>query len=85
MDEAKAESVAPAFERALQREQRAPAAQVPAAFGHAERGVDGVGGRQSPAQAGPVGEPPGPHHAADGQGLLEPAQPARVARIAGRL
>ena len=42
MDEAKAESVAPAFERALQREQRAPAAQVPAAVRHAQRGVDGM-------------------------------------------
>ena len=57
MDEAKAEPIAAAFKCAPQGEQRAPAAQVPAAFGHAERGVDGVGGRQSPAQAGPFKSP----------------------------
>ena len=40
MHEAKAEPIAAAFERPLEREQRAPAAQVPAAVSDAQRGVD---------------------------------------------
>jgi hypothetical protein len=40
MNEPKTESVAPAFEGSLQREQRAAAAQVPAAVSDSQRGMD---------------------------------------------
>ena len=42
MHEAKPEPIAAAFEGSLQREQCPPAAQVPAAFGHPQGGVDWV-------------------------------------------
>jgi hypothetical protein len=40
MDETETELIASAFERALERGQRSPAAQIPAAVSHPQRGVD---------------------------------------------